>query len=82
MLFVRWKYPKRLFGTDFQLGEVYLVFTIYNLKRALSVLGFDELMSRTESYLQTFLNNILQLLVKMSYFRQSKINYEYLLLKV
>ncbi len=69
-------------GKEKVLGEVYLAFTVYNLKRALSVLGFDGLMSRIEACLQTFLAVFYQNIVKIRLFKQSNINYEFLLLKI
>ena len=36
------------------LGEVYLAFTAYNLKRTLSVMGFDDLMSKIKAHFVCF----------------------------
>jgi hypothetical protein len=36
------------------LGEVYLVFTMYNLGRSLSILGFSGLMGRIRAFLLRF----------------------------
>ena len=64
------------------LGEVYLAFTAYNLKRALSVLGFEGLMSRIEAHIQSFTGYLLQIFIKTSLSERSKYNYEFLLLKI
>jgi len=68
-------------GKEKVLGEVYLAFTCYNLKRALSVLGFDQLMIRIEAHLQAFTAYLLHFIIKISLFKSSKYNYEFLLLK-
>ncbi|MBN4051408.1 transposase, partial [bacterium AH-315-M05] len=39
------------------LGEVYLAFTCYNLKRTMSILGFDGLMSKLKDLLSSFFKN-------------------------
>jgi len=41
-------------GKEMVLGEVYLAFTGYNLKRTLSVMGFDDLMSKIKDHLVCF----------------------------
>lgn len=64
------------------LGEVYLAFTCYNLKRALSVLGFEDLMSRIEAHLQPFIQYFNRYIDKISLSKHSKFNYEFLLLKI
>ena len=64
------------------LGEVYLAFTCYNLKRALSVLSFDGLMSRIEAYLRAFSGYLYPFWAKISLSKPSKINYAFLLLKI
>ncbi len=40
-------------GKEKVLGEVYLAFICYNLKRTLSILGFKDLMARLKAYLLT-----------------------------
>jgi len=69
-------------GKEKVLGEVYLAFTCYNLKRALSVLGFDALMSRIEAHLQSFMQYFYQYNGKMNLSKPSKFNYAFLLLKI
>lgn len=64
------------------MGEVYLVFTSYNLKRALSVLGFDNLMSKIEANLHAFMVFFYQISSKMRLSKQSKFNDEFLLLNI
>jgi len=41
-------------GKEKVLGEVYLAFTCYNLKRTLSILGFENLMSKMKAHLNFF----------------------------
>jgi len=41
-------------GKEMVLGEVYLAFTGYNLKRTLSVMGFDDLMSKIKAHFVCF----------------------------
>ena len=41
------------------LGEVYLAFTAYNLKRSLTILGFDVLMSKIAAHLSFFIRKYL-----------------------
>jgi Uri superfamily endonuclease len=69
-------------GKEKVMGEVYLVFTVYNLKRALSVLGFDALMRRIYACLRLFLASYDQFIAHISRFKQSKHNYDFLLLKI
>jgi hypothetical protein len=70
------------------MGEVYLVFTAYNLRRALSVYfpiyltGFDTLMSRIYAHIQSFKQYFYQYIDKISFSKPSKFNYEFLLLKI
>ena len=64
------------------LGEVYLAFTVYNLKRALSVLGFEGIMSRIEAHLLSVKAVIHQFKEEFSLFKRSKLNYAFLLLKI
>ncbi|MBR9676972.1 IS1182 family transposase [Candidatus Woesearchaeota archaeon] len=42
-------------GKEKVLGEVYLAFTCYNLKRTLSIIGFENLMSKMKAHLNYFL---------------------------
>ena len=44
-------------GKEKVLGEVYLAFTCYNLKRAMSILGFDGFMSKIKALLSSFFKN-------------------------
>ena len=46
-------------GKEMVLGEVYLVFTGYNLKRTLTILGFDLLMSKIAAHLSFFVRKYL-----------------------
>jgi len=41
-------------GKEKVLGEVYLIFTCYNLKRTLSILGFEDLMSKMKAHFNSF----------------------------
>lgn len=68
-------------GKERVMGEVYLVFTAYNLKRALSVLGFDALMSRIHAHLQPFIRYFNQFIGKIRLSKHSNINYEFYYLK-
>ena len=69
-------------GKEKVLGEVYLAFTVYNLKRALSVLGFEGIMSRIEAHLLSVKAVIHQFKEEFSLFKRSKLNYAFLLLKI
>jgi hypothetical protein len=69
-------------GKEKVMGEVYLVFTAYNLRRALSVLGFDTLMSRIHAHIQSFKRYFYHYIDKISFSEPSKFNYEFLLLKI
>ena len=42
-------------GKEKVLGEVFLEFTCYNLKRSLSILGFDDIMARINAIISSFL---------------------------
>lgn len=44
-------------GKEKVLGEVYLAFICYNLKRTMSILGFDSLMSKIKALLPSFFKN-------------------------
>ena len=44
-------------GKEKVLGEVYLAFTCYNLKRIMSILGFDGLMGKIKALLSSFFKN-------------------------
>ena len=46
-------------GKENVLGEVYLAFTGYNLKRTLTILGFDNLMSKIAAHLSSFVRKYL-----------------------
>jgi len=46
-------------GKEKVLGEIYLAFTGYNLKRTLSILGFEALMSKIEAHLSCFVRKYL-----------------------
>ena len=41
-------------GKEKVLGEVYMIFTSYNLKRSLSILGFKDLMSKIKALLHAY----------------------------
>ena len=73
-------------GKEKVLGEVCLAFTAYNLKRALSVLGFEALMGRMQACRLSFKRYIQRILsaieVKISFSERSFANYEFLLLKI
>lgn len=69
-------------GKEKVLGEVYLAFTSYNLRRVLSVLGFEKLMSKMEAHLYACVVIFLQISAKISLSKQSKIKYNFLLLKI
>jgi len=46
-------------GKEKVLGEIYLAFTGYNLKRTLTILGFDALMSKIAAHLSFFIQKYL-----------------------
>ena len=46
-------------GKEKVLGEVYLAFTMYNLGRVLSILGFSELIKRIKAVLLGFYSNFI-----------------------
>jgi len=56
-------------GKEKVLGEVYLIFTCYNLKRLATVLGFDKLMSQMKARLAAFLNLYHLFIFKLNSFR-------------
>jgi len=71
-------------GKEKVLGEVYLIFTGYNLKRLMSIFGFEALMSKMKTHLHHILRIILMLFNKRASFyrlrdifnlQASKINY-------
>ena len=49
----------RMKGKEKVLGEVYLAFTIYNLGRVVSILGFSEFMKRIKAVLSHFCSNFI-----------------------
>jgi len=49
-------------GKEKVLGEVYLAFTTYNLKRSLTILGFETLMSKIAAHLSLFIQQYLPFL--------------------
>ena len=48
------------------LGEIYLAFTGYNLKRSLTILGFDLLMSKIAAHVSLFVQKYLLFLDRMA----------------
>ena len=55
-------------GKEKVLGEVYLAFTCYNLKRTLSILGFEALMSKIKAHLCSFFQYQPSFFAKMAFF--------------
>jgi len=56
-------------GKDKVMGEVYLIFTCYNLKRIMSIFGFSLLMSMIKAKLSSFFVNLASFGVNLSYFK-------------
>ena len=72
-------------GKEKVLGEVYLIFTAYNLRRLISIFGFEALMRKMKAHLHYVLQEIQLLFTKMASFYEhkaifnvqfSKINYQ------
>ena len=66
-------------GKEKVLGEVYLIFTGYNLRRLMSIFDFKTLMSKLKAYLhslfdhfQSFHNNLETFLVDLSCFSKNR----------
>ena len=55
-------------GKEKVLGEVYLIFTAYNLRRLISIYGFEALMSKMKAHLHYVLQEIHVLFTKMTSF--------------
>ncbi len=55
-------------GKEKVLGEVYLAFTCYNLRRIMSILGFEALMSKMKALLISFLQNYPSFFTKITSF--------------
>jgi len=55
-------------GKEKVLGEVYLIFTAYNIRRLISIYGFEALMSKMKAHLHYILQEIQVLLTKMTSF--------------
>ncbi|MDO5970066.1 hypothetical protein Q4Q35_09615, partial [Flavivirga aquimarina] len=51
------------------LGEVYLVFTCYNLKRLVAIFGFEALIDKIKAILVNFLTKSPYLSVKNNHFK-------------
>ena len=58
------------------LGEVYLSFTMYNLGRTISILGFSELMKRIKTVLLEILTCIAPLVIKKQLCKETNYFYE------
>jgi transposase len=56
-------------GKEKVLGEVYLIFTCYNLKRLVSVLGFNKVMSLLKAHLTAFLSQHRLFIFKLNSFK-------------
>ncbi|MCK4678169.1 MAG: IS1182 family transposase [Bacteroidales bacterium] len=59
-------------GKEKVMGEVYLIFTCYNLKRIMSIFGFDLLMSMIRAHLVSLFQNTPAFLAQMTYFDSFK----------
>ena len=59
-------------GKEKVLGEVYLIFTGYNLRRLMSIFGFEALMSKMRARLRYVFQEIHVLLTKMTSFYELK----------
>ncbi len=59
-------------GKEKVLGEVYLIFTSYNLRRLMSIFGFDSLMIKMKAHLCYFLQKITVLFANIASFYQLK----------
>ena len=68
-------------GKEKVLGEVYLIFTGFNLKRTLSILGFDGLMSRLKALLSAFFQKGISFFTKMMTSHAFKNTFNFLNLK-
>ena len=53
-------------GKEKVLGEIYLAFTGYNLKRTLTILGFDVLMSKLAAHVSLFVQKYLPFLAEIT----------------
>lgn len=56
-------------GKQKVLGEVHLIFTCYNLKRLVTILGFNKLMSQLKARLIAFLSQYHLIIFKLNVFR-------------
>jgi len=65
-------------GKENVLGEVYLAFTCYNLKRSMSILGFDGLMSKIKALLLSFFENYKSFFRKLASFSSVKRSFNFL----
>ena len=59
-------------GKEKVLGEVYLAFTCYNLKRTLSILGFETLMSKLMAHLSLLFQYYRLFIPNVAYFNAIK----------
>ena len=57
-------------GKEKVLGEVYLIFTAYNLRRLMSIFDFETLMSKIKAHLHLFLQEITVFFTKTTSFCQ------------
>jgi len=56
-------------GKDKVMGEVYLIFTCYNLKRIMSIFGFSLLMSMIKAKLSSFFVNLASFIANLNDFK-------------
>lgn len=56
-------------GKEKVMGEVYLIFTGYNLKRITSIFGFSLLMSMIKTHLSLFFIHLASFIANLSYFK-------------
>jgi len=56
-------------GKEKVMGEVYLIFTCYNLKRIMSIFGFSLLMSMIKAKLSSFFINLASFSANLDYFK-------------
>jgi Uri superfamily endonuclease len=69
-------------GKEKVLGEIYLIFTCYNLKRILSIFGFDLLMSMMKAHFYDIFIILKEFMAILSSFRCSGFYFNYKLCKM